>query len=106
MYAPAQDPALSGDVAQTFLDRGVLGACVLVLGVLAWWLIRREAARADAAQAQVTDLNKVIRDELLPAVLKAAETHAAVTSLLVKVGELLPDVASALRDYDRDRGRR
>jgi hypothetical protein len=92
-------------VASTLLDRGVLGVCVLVLGALAWWLIRREAARADAAQRQVNDLNLRIRDDLLPAVLRAQEAHTAVTQLLVRVGELLPDVASALRDYDRDRDR-
>lgn len=93
-------------VASTLIDRGVLGVCVFVLGALAWWLIRREAARADAALEQVADLNKSIRDDVLPAVLKAAETHAAVTQLLVKVGELLPDVASALRDFDRETDRR
>lgn len=90
-------------VASTLLDRGVLGVCVLVLGGLAWWLIRREAARADAAVAQVDELNKRIRDDILPAVLNAATQHAAVTALLTRVGELLPDVASALRDYDRGR---
>jgi hypothetical protein len=98
--------ALPDGVASTLLDRGVLGVCVLVLGLLAWWLIRREAARADAAQAQVTELNQRIRDDLLPAVLKAAEQHATVTSLLTRIGELLPDVAAALRDYERERGRR
>jgi hypothetical protein len=79
---------------------------VLVLGALAWWLIRREAARADAALQQVKDLNQAIRDDVLPAVLRAAEAHAAVTQLLVKVGELLPDVASALRDFERETDRR
>jgi hypothetical protein len=98
--------ALLDGVASTLLDRGVLGVCVLVLGLLAWWLIRREAARADTAQAQVTELNQRIRDELLPAVLKAAEQHATVTSLLTRIGDLLPDVAAALRDYERERGRR
>jgi hypothetical protein len=98
--------ALPDGVASTLLDRGVLGVCVLVLGLLAWWLIRREAARADTAQAQVTELNQRIRDELLPAVLKAAEQHATVTSLLTRIGDLLPDVAAALRDYERERGRR
>lgn len=97
-----------GEGTSVLFDRGVLGVAVVALAAVAWWLLRREAARADAAQAQVEQLNKAIRDDVLPAVLKAAEGHAAVTALLVKVGELLPDVATALRDYDRDheRGRR
>lgn len=101
MISAAADPV--GGVAALLLDRGPLGAAVLVLGALAWWLIRREAARADKADQQLAELNKSIRDDLLPEVIKAAQQHAAVTALLTKVGELLPDVASALRDYDRGR---
>lgn len=92
-----------GDSTQVLIDRGVLGVVVIALSFVAWWLLRREAARADAAQKQVDDLNARIRDDVLPAVLAAATQHAAVTTLLTKVGELLPDVASALRDYDRGR---
>jgi hypothetical protein len=89
---------LPDGVASTLLDRGVLGACVLVLGALAWWLIRREAARADEAQRQVTALHDSIRTDVVAALIKANDVLA----------DILPDVASALRDHDRDRdkGRR
>jgi ABC-type transporter Mla subunit MlaD len=92
---------LPDGVASTLLDRGVLGACVLVLGALAWWLIRREAARADEAQRQVTALHDSIRTDVVAALIKAND-------VLAKVADTLPDVASALRDHDRDRdkGRR
>jgi hypothetical protein len=105
VFAPTEDPAVAGGVAQTFLDRGVLGACVLVLAALAWWLIRREASRADEAQRQVTALHDSIRTDVVVALVKAND-------VLAKVAEILPDVASALRDHDRDhdgnrdRGRR
>lgn len=95
--------AVPDGVAESLLRQGPLGACVLVLGALAWWLIRREAAGREAADQQVQELNAMIRDKLLPEVIAAAQQHAAVTALLAKVGELLPDVASALRDYDRGR---
>jgi hypothetical protein len=97
---PAAEGVPDG-VSSILLDRGVLGVCVLVLGAFAWWLIRREAARADKADEQLAELNKSIRDDLLPEVVRAAQQHAAVTALLTKIGELLPDVASALRGYDR-----
>lgn len=97
---------LPDGVASTLLDRGVLGACVLVLGALAWWLIRREAARADEAQRQVNALHETIRSDVLGALTKAAEGQTAAAALLARVAEILPEVASALRDRDRDRGRR
>jgi hypothetical protein len=91
------------DGTTVLFDRGVLGVVVVALAWVVWWLLRREAKRADAAQAQNDALNARIRDDVLPAVLNAATQHAAVTALLTRVGELLPDVAAALRDYDRGR---
>jgi hypothetical protein len=90
---------LPDGVTSTLLDQGILGVCVLVLGALAWWLIRREAARADEAQEQVSALHELIRTDVIAALIKAND-------VLAKVAEILPDVASALRDHDRDRGRR
>lgn len=101
MTAQAVDP--TGGVTAILLDRGVLGACVLILGALAWWLIRREAARADDAQEQLTELHGKIRDDVLPAVIRASDTQATVSQLLVKLSDILPDVVSALRDHNRGR---
>jgi hypothetical protein len=94
---PAETPLPEG-VTSTLLDRGVLGVCVLVLGALAWWLIRREYARADEAQRQVTALHDTIRTDVVAALLRAND-------VLAKVAEILPDVASALRDHDQERYR-
>jgi hypothetical protein len=91
------------DGTTVLFDRGVLGVVVVALAWVVWWLLRREAKRADAAQAQNDALNARVRDDVLPAVLNAATQYAAVTALLTRVGELLPDVAAALRDYDRGR---
>lgn len=92
-----QDPTT--DVTQTFLDRGVLGALVVVLLAVTWWFMRREAARTDEAQRQLTELHETIRTDVLAALIKATEASAT----LAKVAELLPDVVSALRDHDRGR---
>lgn len=110
-----------GDGTQVLFDRGVLGVVVVALAWVVWWLLRREAKRADAAQAQNDALNTKIRDDVLPAVLNAgaqyanvtaamqqaavtaATQNAAVTTLLAKVADVLPEVAAALRDHDRGR---
>jgi hypothetical protein len=67
------------DGTTVLFDRGVLGVVVVALAWVVWWLLRREAKRADAAQAQNDALNARVRDDVLP------------------------DVAAALRDYDRGR---
>jgi hypothetical protein len=84
--------------ADVLFAYGPLGVMVVALGFIAWRLIGRETVRADKAQSQNDLLNESIRNDILPAVVKAAE-------LLAKVSEQLPEVVAALRDRERDRDR-
>jgi hypothetical protein len=93
--------AASGDVTTTLLDQGVLGAIVVALGVFALRLINRETSRADDAQRRLDTLQQAIRDDILPAVIRATEAQSRAADVLAKVADLLPDVTSALRDRTR-----
>lgn len=100
----------TADVAQVFLDRGVLGAVVLVLGLFAWWSIRRERSRADARDAEFQALLKNYTDEVVPALVlgqdatnRTAAQAERTNELLTKVDSTLAVVLDELRRRDGDR---
>lgn len=79
---------------------GVLGLVATVLIYFAYEQIKREQARSDAAEAQVVELNKALRDyavsvtTAIEAIRDLAETHRALI-------QLLRDVQSSLDRSDR-----
>ena len=68
-------PDVGGQIVDGLAQNGPLGLAVLALGWLAYKLITRETARADRAEAALAQLNKELRDDVIPAMVAA--THAS-----------------------------
>ncbi len=71
LLAVASGADLPTGIASIFLGSGVLGA-VALLGL--WFVLttyRREVARADQALAELRDLNREIREKVIPALTEA-----------------------------------
>lgn len=88
-----------------FLQYGAVGAMVLVLLWFAYGAIRRERdatdrerARAEKAESEKDDLNRLVRTEVIPVLTKATEATVRVTDVVGRVTEVLADVSSILRD--------
>lgn len=82
MAANAADP--TAGITSTFLQFGVLGA-VALLGL--WFVLttyRREVNRADAADKALAELNREMRDKVIPALTEA-------TGALVECARILRD---------------
>lgn len=82
MFAAASDP--STGITQTFLQFGVLGA-VALLGL--WFVLtayRREVARGDTAEKALAELNREMRDKVIPALTEA-------TGALVECARIMRD---------------
>ena len=74
----------AGSITATFLQFGVLGA-VALLGL--WFVLtayRREVARGDAAEKSLAELNREMRDKIIPALTEA-------TGALVECAHILRD---------------
>ena len=72
------------DAIAPFVQLGAIGALAILLMWFALGAYRRETARADKAEDQLRQLEKEMRDSVVPQ--------------LVRVAEVLGDVTTALRD--------
>jgi hypothetical protein len=90
------DPVTS--MQSVFLQYGAIGAILLVLLWFAAGAIKRERdatdrerARAEKAESEKDDLNKVMRTEVIPVLTKA-------TDAIAKVTDTLAEASAAFRD--------
>lgn len=88
-----------------FLQYGAIGAILLVLLVFAYGAIKRERdatdkerARADKAEGEKDELNRLMRTEVIPVLTKATEATTRVTDVVGKVSDVLAEVSAVLRD--------
>lgn len=84
---------MTGEVVTSELARaGILGVILIAVGSVAWWLIKRETARADRAEVALSELNREAREQMMKALIESAQANR--------------DTAQALRDVlarERDR---
>jgi hypothetical protein len=69
-----------GTLAGELAKNGPWGLALLGAGGLAYRLILRETARADRAEAELRDLNKDLRDRVVPLLTRLAEDRDRDTS--------------------------
>lgn len=62
---------MSGDTGSVLLQYGAIGAMLIVLGLFARTLIAREQHRSDRLDVEVTRLNNLIADKVIPALVTA-----------------------------------
>lgn len=87
----------SSSVVAVFLQFGVLGAFALVA---LWFFLRvykRESDRADRAEAGKSDLEREVRDKVIPALTDATRAATEATRAAAEVVAL----NAALRDRER-----
>jgi hypothetical protein len=78
----ATTSTIPGGAAGVFLQFSVLGA-VALLGL--WFVLtayRREVARGDAAEKALAELNREVRDKVIPALTDAARAMSDCVGLL------------------------
>lgn len=69
-------------ILQPLLQYGVLGIFAVLLIVFAKSLLKREQDRGDSSQNEVTRLNNLIQDKMIPALTSANQAIVQVTALL------------------------
>jgi len=92
--------SVSADPLTYIVQLGILGPFLAILIVHTRNSIKREQERADRAEAQVKELNELIRSQLLP-------TQVEATILYKQVAEVLTDAVQIISDIkyrDRDQG--
>ena len=85
---------MPGDV-ESLSDYGALGVLVLLLLTLAITLLRREAARADRAEADYRALNATMQDRVIPALVTA-------TTAVQRYAEVVNESVTTLREVQAD----
>ncbi len=85
------------------LNYGVLGIFAVLLVLFARTLLKREQDRGDTAQAEVTRLNNLIQDKIIPALIGAtgAVTSAQTILQTLKYKQDVEDAAGRLGSTDR-----
>ena len=73
---------MPNDPAAALLQYGAVGAMLCIVAVFAWRLIQREQHRSDRLDAEVTRLNGVIQEKVIPALVTANQTIADAQQLL------------------------
>jgi hypothetical protein len=88
-----------------FVQYGAIGAILLVLLWFAYGAIKRERdatdrerARAEKAESEKDELNRLMRTEVIPVLTKATEATTRVTEVVGRVTDVLADVSAVLRD--------
>lgn len=71
-----------GDVAAIFLQYGVLGAFSLIALAFFRTVYRRETERADRAEAQLVELNRDVREKIIPVLTEANRLVAESASIV------------------------
>lgn len=84
---PEPEPSTPSDPVQdsiigVFLQYGIIGALLLVVGWYARSLIQREQARADRLEAEVNRLNTLVQEKTIPALVTATQAIQQSQSLL------------------------
>lgn len=99
----AVDPLTSAQ--GVFLQYGAVGAILLVLLWFAYGAIKRERdatdrerTRAEKAESEKDELNRLMRTEVIPVLTKATEATTRVTDVVGRVTDVLADVNAVLRD--------
>lgn len=85
---------------------GILGPFLAILIVHTRNSIKREQDRADRAEAQVKELNDLIRSELLPKQVEATILYKHVTEVLADAVQIISEMKYRDRDEPPGRGRR
>jgi hypothetical protein len=70
------------DVTAVFLQYGVLGAFAIIALAFFRTVYRRETQRADRAEAALSELNRDIREKVIPVLTEANRTVADAAILL------------------------
>lgn len=92
--------SVSADPLNYIVQLGILGPFIAILIVYTRNSIKREQERTERAEAQVRELNELIRSEFLPKQVEA-------TILYKQVAEVLGDavqIISEIKYRDRDSG--
>src|SRR4051812_41517388 len=99
----AVDPLTSAQ--GVFLQYGAVGAILLVLLWFAYGAIKRERdatdrerTRAEKAESEKDELNRLMRTEVIPVLTKATEATTRLTDVVGRVTDVLADVNAVLRD--------
>lgn len=88
-----------------FVQYGAIGT---ILSALLWFAYNaikrerdatdRERTRAEKAESEKDELNRLVRTEVIPVLTKATEATTRVTEVVGKVSDVLADVSAVLRD--------
>jgi hypothetical protein len=66
LLAAAAVPPATTTVQETLLQYGAIGAILVVLLAFSYTAIKRERERADRAEADLRELNAVVREKVMP----------------------------------------